>query len=71
MPQSCGMSTPHVSAKHTMIRLIEQQPDDSSFDDILRELAFGRMIERGLGDADAGRTVPHDEMKRTIESWRK
>ncbi len=71
MSQSFGMSTPHISAKHKMIRIIEQQPEDSSYDDILRELALGRMIERGLADADAGRTVPHEEMRRTIESWRK
>ena len=71
MSQSFGMSTPHTTAKHKLIQLIEQQPEDSSYDDILRELAFGRMIERGLADADAGRTVPHKEMKRTIESWRK
>jgi len=70
MSQSFGMSTT-ISAKHTLIRLIEQQPEDSSYDDILRELAFGRMIERGLADAEARRTVPHEEMKRTIESWRK
>ena len=71
MSQSFSMSIPHTSAKHKLIQLIEQQPEDSSYDDILRELAFGRMIERGLADADAGRTVPHTEMKRTIESWRK
>ena len=70
MSQSFGMSTP-ISAKHTIIRLIEQQPEDSSYDDILRELAFGRMIERGLADAAADQTVPHEEMRRAIESWRK
>lgn len=70
MSHSFGMNTPS-SAKHTMIRLIEQQPDDSSYDDILRELAFGRMIERGLADADADRAVSHEEMRRAIESWRK
>ena len=71
MPQLFDMSAPHISAKDKIIRLIEQQPEDSSYDAILRELAFGRMIERGLADADAGRTVPHEEMRRTIESWRK
>ena len=65
------MTAQPTSAKDKMIRLIEQQPENSSYDDILRELAFGRMIERGLADADAGRTIPHEEMKRTIESWRK
>jgi len=69
--QSFSMNTDPASAKHQMIRIIEQQPENSSYDDILRELAFARMIARGLADSDAGRTISHKEMKRVIESWRK
>jgi predicted transcriptional regulator len=57
--------------KHRMIEIIQSQPDDSSYDEILRELAFARMIELGLADLDAGRTVSSDEVKRRIESWQK
>jgi predicted transcriptional regulator len=59
------------SAKAQMIELLGQQPDDSSYDELLRELAFARMVDRGLADSDAGRVVSHDAMKRTIESWRR
>jgi len=58
-------------AKEQLIRLIEEQPDDSSPDDILRELAFAAMVERGIADSDAGRTISNEEMGRRIESWRK
>ena len=58
-------------AKKEMIRLIEEQPDDSSYDEILRELAFAGMVDRGLADATAGRTVSDEEMKKAIDSWRK
>ena len=61
------MSQP--SAKTRICELVEQQPDDSSYDEILRELALHRMIERGLEDVDAGRTVSHEEMRRRIDSW--
>ena len=64
------MSTPAISPKDQMIRLIQEQPEDSSFDQLLRELAFARMVDRGLADSDAGRTVAHDEMKQTIDTWR-
>ncbi len=53
-----------------MIRLIEDQPDDSSREEILRELAFAAMVERGIADSDAGRMISNDEMRRRIESWR-
>ena len=57
--------------KHRMIEIIQSQPDDSSYDEILRELAFARMIELGLADLEAGRTVSSEEVKRRIESWQK
>ncbi len=59
------------SVKESMNEIIARQPDDSSYDEILRELAFARMVQRGLADSDAERTVSDDEIKRTIESWRK
>lgn len=59
------------SIKEEMTRIIKEQPDDSSFDEILRELALARMIDRGLKDSEAGRTISNDEMKRQMERWRK
>ena len=55
--------------KERMMRLIREQPDDASYDEILKELAFARIVERGLADVAAGRTVSDEEMKRTINSW--
>ena len=59
------------SVKEELIRLIEDQPDDSSCEEILRELAFAAMVERGIADSDAGRAISNEEMARRIESWRK
>ena len=59
------------SAKETMAEIIARQPDDSSYDEILRELAFARMVNRGLEDSDAGRVVADEEIKEKIDSWRK
>ena len=59
------------SPKEQMARIIEEQPEDSSYDEILRELAFARMIERGLEDSAAKRTITDQEMKHRIKTWRK
>jgi predicted transcriptional regulator len=59
------------TAKEKMTEIIQQQPDDSSYDEILRELAFVRMVERGLEDSRSGRTISDEEMKRRIQSWQK
>ena len=59
------------SAKETMAEIIARQPEDSSYDEILRELAFARMLKRGLDDSDAGRTISDQEVKEKLDSWRK
>jgi predicted transcriptional regulator len=60
------MATP----KEQIQQIVREQPDDSSYDEILRELAFARMVQRGLDDARAGRTIPHQEMERRIRTPR-
>ena len=57
--------------KERMTKLIQAQPEDSSFDEILRELAFEQMIARGLEDSRKGRTIPNEEMQRRISAWQK
>lgn len=57
------------TAKEDLTRLIQQQPDDSSREEIIRELAFHVMVERGLADADAKRSISNEEMGRRIHSW--
>jgi len=52
-----------------MIHVIHDQPDDSSYDEILKELAFYRMIEHGLADSEQGRTISNQEMESRIRSW--
>ena len=59
------------SAKDEMIEIIQKQPDDSSYDELLRELAFKRMVDKGLKDSEIGNTISNNEMRRRIESWQK
>jgi len=58
-----------ITAKQKILQLVQDQPEDSSYDEILRELAFARMIERGLEHAKNGRTISHEEIQTKISSW--
>lgn len=60
-----------ISPKKQMTKIIRQQPEDSSYEEILRELAFARMVDRGLADSKAGRTIDNAEMKRKTKTWQK
>jgi hypothetical protein len=51
--------------------LIQGQPEDSSREEIIRELAFHAMVERGLTDSDAKRAISNEEMGRRIRSRQK
>jgi predicted transcriptional regulator len=59
------------TVKEELTHLIERQPDDSSREEIIRELAFHAMIERGLVDSDAKRVISNEEMARRIRLWQK
>ncbi len=59
------------TAKETIVEIIARQPDDSSYDALLRELAYARMIQRGMSDSDAAKTVPDEEARKQIDSWRR
>ena len=59
------------TAKEDLAKLIQQQPDGSSAEAIVRELAFHVMVQRGLADSDAKRTLSNEEMGRRIRSWRR
>ena len=58
-------------AKQKMKEIIEAQPDDASYEEIIREIAFERMIEKGLGDARNGRFISDETMKHRIRTWQK
>ena len=58
-------------AKQSAKKVIDSLPDDTSYDEIIKELAFHRMIERGLEDSKNGRTISNEEMKQKIKQWRR
>jgi len=57
------------TARDELAQLLANQPEDSSNEEIVRELAFHVMVQRGLADSDAGRTISNEGMQRRIRSW--
>ncbi len=63
----CDMS----NVKEKMAEVIQSQPEDATYEEIMRELAFERMVERGLEDSRNGRAISNEDMERRIRTWRK
>ena len=59
------------TAKDDLTRIVQAQPEDSSPEEIVLELAFHVMVERGLADSEAERTISNKDMARRIRSWQK
>ena len=60
-----------LAAKRKMSEIIQAQPDDASYEEIMRELAFERMVERGLEDSRKERVISNNDMRHRIKTWQK
>ncbi len=58
-----------ITMKERLSKVIQSQPDDASYEEIMRELAFERMIEQGLEDSQKGRVISNKEMEHRIRLW--
>lgn len=58
-----------LTAKDKALQIIQDQPDDSTVDELIKELLVLRMIEQGLEDHLAGRTITHEDLKKEVETW--
>lgn len=59
------------TAKERISQVVLSQPEDATYDEIMRELAFAKMVDRGLDDVRAGRIISNDEMAERIRTWQK
>ncbi len=54
------------TAKQAARQMIDQVPDQASWDDIMYELYVKQKLEKGLKAVEEGRTVSHEEAKRRL-----
>ena len=57
-----------MKTKDTVRDLLDRLPDDCSIDDVLYHLYVIQSIERGLADAEDGRTVSHEQVAADLRS---
>ena len=52
--------------KQAVLKMIERMPEQSSVEDIMYELYFRQRVDRGLTELAAGKTISHEQVKRSI-----
>lgn len=56
-------SIPAMTAKQTARAVLDRLPEDCSLQDVLYHLYVVQAVQQGRADADAGLTIPHDEVE--------
>ncbi len=60
-----------MTTKQKVMKAVQGLPNDASFEDAMEKLLFLSKVERGLQQADAGQTIPHEQIKQKMKRWLK
>lgn len=58
-----------LSIKDNAKKIIDDLPDDVSYDELIKGLLFKRMVERGIRDSQLNKITSDEELGREIEKW--
>jgi len=54
------------NVKERVLDAVRELPDDATVEDAMERLYFLAKVEKGLQQAEAGKTVSHEEAKRRL-----
>lgn len=57
---------PEPPVRDQIKRVLDELPPGATFEDAIERLVFVAKIDAGLAELDAGRGVPHDDVKRRL-----
>lgn len=60
-----------MTTKQKVIKAVRGLPANASIEDAMEKLLFLAKVEKGLAQADAGETVPHDKVRQKMKRWLK
>jgi predicted transcriptional regulator len=57
---------PAESTKDRILAALRDLPPDATFEEAIERIVFLAKVEEGLAELDAGKGVPHDQVKRRL-----
>jgi len=57
---------PALTTRDRIREAMDKLPADATFDDAIEKLVFLAKVEAGLAELDAGKAIPHAEVKRRL-----
>jgi predicted transcriptional regulator len=58
-----------MSDKQTVLDVVNRLPENLTLDQIRDQLELLAKLREGFADSQAGRVVPHEEVKRRFAAW--
>ena len=58
-----------MTTKEKTLRVVEELPDDATFEDAMERFLFMAKVERGLMQADGDQTISHEEVRARMARW--
>ncbi len=58
-----------MSNKEIVADLLQRLPENSSLQDIAREIEFVAAVREGLAELDGGKGIPTEDIERELPSW--
>ena len=57
--------------KAQLIEVAEKMPENFHVDELIEKIVFIAGVEEGLQEIADGQGVPHEEVEKMVEGWRK
>lgn len=57
--------------KETLLEIATQMPESFNVDEVIERLIFIAGVEEGMQEIKDGKGIPHEEIERMVEGWRK
>ena len=58
-----------MTMKEAALKTIEEMPETASWEEIEEKVRFVAALEKGLEQVDKGQAIPHEQVKKNLESW--
>ena len=55
-----------MTTKQKILDVVRSLPVDATIEDAMERILFLAKMERGIGQADAGKTLPHDKVRKRM-----
>jgi predicted transcriptional regulator len=60
-----------MTTKQKVLNAVRSLPADATVEDALERILFLAKVERGVEQADVGKTQPHEKVRKRMSKWLK